>query len=307
VDQEYTLSSNIYNLTGISEPTLSVPLFKLNNVRVESNLTSVTILWDPAAWATRGFKIYREDGADYILINSPVRGATSYTDTIAAGVYKYKITGVYGSPETEGEPVFITAISGIVAPQNVTAVTAADHSYPFRTTVSWDPVGSAEGYQIYRNGSLFDYTSETAYSDTSTKTIGGTYTYSVVAYNSTYGVTSAESATATVSFSVTDNLTLGQTYYGSLDVQGEFDLYRFDVPFDGNYYLSLQDDQSFPNAGFADAYLYVYDEWGNNIGNAIDVGTDSYDFNSGYTVFVVVVAYSPFYPTTGDYRITLYQ
>jgi hypothetical protein len=71
-----------------------------------------------------------------------------------------------------------------------------------------------------------------------------------MAYNTAYDITSDNSATAEVSFPITANLTVNNTWHDSMSVPGEIDYYRFSVP-DYGYYDCYFDEG-------LDVYGYVY-------------------------------------------------
>jgi hypothetical protein len=290
----------VTSLTGTFTVTINVSLFTVGNFHVaETTEDSITLQWDNATWVEGGYRIYRYNTGTYVwdLITSPADGDTAYTDTgLTLGTtYSYEICGLYGSPVTEGTRVSTSASPTLSAPQNVSAVVDAYSANPFQVQISWDTVTGANQYRIYRDGSFISTSYGTTYSDTATKTFGNSYTYQVVAYNSTYYVQSAYSASSWVSFPITDNLWLGSTYYGAIDAPGEVDLYRFDVPYNTSYLITLEE------YGF-DAYVRVY----RNGGLVTTIDSGSYGYYSWYPgdeVIVAVTAYSA--GNTGSYGVRI--
>jgi hypothetical protein len=271
-DQDYTTPYSVDSLTGTETATLFVPLFEVSNFRqTEATVDSVTIAWDDAAWAT-GYNIYR-DGTKIATHPLPA-GATSYSDTeLPWGQYQYAIAGIYDDPATEEPPTegnrsYLTATTALAAPANVKAETT---DTPFQVYVSWNPVVHADSYEVYRDGNMVASTSYSYYYDSEYKTLGEKYAYKVVAKNWTYGVTSADSATAEVSFPITANLTVNNPWYDSISVLGEIDYYRFSVP-DYGYYGCYFDQY--------DGYMYGY----------------VYRNGSLYTTFVGNTSYEYYYP-----------
>jgi hypothetical protein len=291
-DQDYILPSYVYSLTGTDTATLSVPLFRVSGVWTESKPTSITIHWDAAAWATGGYKIYRYDSVDseWDLINTPAVTATSYTNAgLTWGQYEYAIAGVYGDA-TEGNWSILTATTALATPANVKA---AATNIPFEVYISWTAVPNADFYFIYRNGNFFTSTSGTSYYDSPSNTVGETYSYEVAAVNFSYWVTSDRSASASISFPITANLTVNNTWYDSISVPGEIDYYRFSVP-DSGYYLYYFDEYT----GF-DVYGYVYRNGSFHT---------SFDWNDGYYSLypgdeIILAVRSSSSSNTGSYGI----
>jgi hypothetical protein len=290
-DQDHTATYFVYSLTGTDTAALSVPLFEVSNLRqTGATVSSVTIAWDAAAWAT-GYNIYRYNG-DWVKITATPLPAetTSYPDTgLPWGQYQYAIAGVYGDPAAEGNRSYLIATTALAAPANVSA---AATDTPFGAYVSWDTVAHANYYEVYRNGSLVNsYEPNNYYYDSGYKTPGETYAYKVVAKDWTYGVTSADSATAELSFPITANLTVNNTWYDYISVPGEIDYYRFSVPDYGNYNCYFEEGLDVYGYVYRNGYFYTEFDW--------NTGYNS--FYPGDEIILAVRAYTPGY--TGYYGI----
>jgi hypothetical protein len=158
---------------------------------------------------------------------------------------------VYGTPSTEGEENSFNAATRLSAPQNVTAVTAANDTYPFRTHVSWDAVPSADYYFVYRDGNPIDWVFGSDYYDTSVKSLDVGYSYAIVAYSYSYDSSEYSAQSSPVYFWTTNYLGVNSTSSGDISAYGEYDYYRFYVP-DSAYYFF-----SFDEYGL-DVYGYIY-------------------------------------------------
>jgi hypothetical protein len=300
-NQDYVFknAAHVYSLTTDASVVsqLSVPLFAVSNFRqTGAALTSVTLSWDVASWATGGYKIYRNG----TLINSPAAGSYTYTNTgLTAGTtYFYEISGIVsGTPAVEGEKTGFYATTKLTAPLNVNAVTAATDYDPFRTSITWDPVTGADYYEVYRNGERVYpyYVYGASYDDSYGKMPGEEYTYKVVAksYSGDYA-TSAESVPATVSFPLYGTLTGGYNY-GYIN-SGEYNYWRFDVSSSGYYRVYLGDYS-------VDAYAYVYRN-GEYITTLDSSSIESYLYPGDEVVVAVRAHYSG---NTGDYYINAEQ
>jgi hypothetical protein len=293
-DQEYSTNESVYNLTGTYTADLYVRLFAISGVILEAGTDSVTIRWDAAAWAG-GYRIYR----DSVPITSPAATATSYTDDDAGLMpgtqYLYEIAGVYGTPPTEStERTGLYVWTELAAPENVVAVTAAAMYDPFQTIVSWDPVDGADFYEIFRDGVYSNTTWwGTSYSDTSDKTPGRTYSYSVVAYNYS-SRESVPSADSYVSFPSASTLTEGWNS-GYIDGPGEYDYYRFDVPGYYSYYNFTLYEYGF------DAYAYLYVNGA--LYTTLDNSASYLYISPGDEVILAVRAYN--FSSSGSYEVNI--
>jgi hypothetical protein len=299
-DQEYTINSFVYNLTGEDTVPLPVPLFTVSGVWTESTQTSVTIYWDAATWATGGYRIYRyNDGNDtYEPVKSLAATAVSYTDTgLTAGTsYDYAIVGLYGTPATEGDRWYFNAMTRLSAPQNVTAVTAANTNSPFRTYVSWDGVTNADYYRVYRDGSWIDEVYSPYYYDTSAKSLDVGYSYAIVAYSYSYGSSEYSAQSSPVYFGTTSYLSINSTSYGDIGASGEYDYYRFYVPDSTSYSFS------FDEYGGLDVYGYIYVNGYHYSG--FDSSFDGIYLNPGDEVMLAVRSY--YSGGTGSYGVSVY-
>ncbi|MDR0758963.1 MAG: hypothetical protein LBF74_02490, partial [Treponema sp.] len=262
----------------------------------------------PAEWAT-GYRIYRYStaGGRWEIIASRLSvGTISYIDDgISSGTYDYRIMGLVGSAGSplEGPGYSVQgATTGLLVPPNVRASTAASRGSPFQTSVTWGAVSGADYYRVYRNGSYLTSISSTSYDDTSLKSVGGSYSYTIAAYSYYWGEEggqSASSSASTVGFTVTGNLVLNTPNAGTINTSGEFDCYHFSVPSSGYYEVRLEDGSS----GYSsfDAYLYVYQD--GNLITSLDSGSQGVTLTAGDVLYVIPVPYSV--GSTGGYRVTI--
>jgi hypothetical protein len=297
---DWTTTVSVSSLTGTQQADLTPTLNTVSYFRqTGAALTSVTLSWDNAAWAT-GFNIYR--GATKITPTPLAAGTTFYTDTgLTAGTsYYYTIRGIYGvAPGTEGTMVSVTAYTQLAAPQSVNVAIAAGSSNPFQTYITWDPVTGRDHYDVYRNGTLvntYNVTS-TGYYDTAYKALGEEYVYTVVAKGASgrYDITSADSDQTPIDFPVMT----GQ--YGNIDSTGTFNYHRFTASSAGSYYLSF--DTSGPYTLYAYAFVYVNGSL-----------YTSYSFYGGANVTankagdeIIVVVRANDFSSTGNYYINISQ
>lgn len=151
----------------------------LPNVPATPTLTATTgdsvvnLAWNTVADATN-YNIYRGG----VLLDSTT--ATNYTDEglINGQAYIYTITAANENGESNHSNE-ATATPQIGAPTSPTLnVTAGDES----AALSWAAVAGADQYSIYRDGTLYDATAQTSYTDTGL-TNGQTYKYYVTALN----------------------------------------------------------------------------------------------------------------------------
>jgi hypothetical protein len=191
--QEWIGTKNINELIGDGLNLYVASLSKINNLRATSVGNSVTISWDPAAWAT-GYRIWWWDaGHNY----SETTINTTTNINLSTGAYVYvNVSGQkddYDIGIQNSVQVYIPN-----APQNVSA-TKSDTAIE----VMWNHVYDATGYYIYRSdGSRYVEIAYQAsakgetYIDDFELEPNTYYAYKIVAVKSdnlTYHVTSNES------------------------------------------------------------------------------------------------------------------
>lgn len=161
---------------------------------VASTVKGVKISWDKVNGAT-GYKIYRKvKGGSWKAIKTASASATSYTDTGATSgktIY-YRVKAINGS--------YVSGYEG----HNLSYLKTPEASVKNTTSgvkVSWDKVGGATSYYVYRKAgsakswSKIATTKNASYTDKNVKS-GTTYKYCVRAVNSSlkskYGSSSYE-------------------------------------------------------------------------------------------------------------------
>ncbi len=168
--------------TGPSAPT---------NLVVEISDSQAELTWDAVAGATE-YRIYRAgpDGVLARIASNITITNTTFTDTgLENGTqYRYVVRAVTSAGESgDSDGVIATPVlAAPAAPANLSA-TAGDA----QVTLSWDAVGNAETYQVYRadtaNGTLARIADSTTITETSHidtgLTNGTAYRYTVRAAN----------------------------------------------------------------------------------------------------------------------------
>jgi hypothetical protein len=282
--------------------TLNVALDQVSNLKAEAvNTTSIKLTWDPASWATKGYRVY---DTNYTLISgtNSITGTTfTITTGLSAGTQTFFYVVGIRQDNSEGDYTYVGASTKLAQPQNVTATTATGNA--FQVQVSWGTVSGAERYEIYRNGELINTVWETSYTDVfySDVKVDTVYTYQVAAKR--YNYTNADSALSTeaqIVFTTTD-LVLNQWVSGYIDNPGEVEYYRVTIPATGYYSLQLSDSDT--GGGSVDAYLHVYVN--GSFVTEIDSNSAQRSFSSGDEVIVAARAYSGY--ATGSYEIYIYQ
>ncbi|MDR0706714.1 MAG: fibronectin type III domain-containing protein [Treponema sp.] len=178
--------------TGISPPS--------NVMATAVDSSGITVSWDSVSGAS-GYTVYRSaqyNGTYEEIASISDSSVTSYTNTELPPytLYYYKVSASNGNGEGSLSS-FYGAITGVVAPSNVSATATSSTSI----TVSWDAPSGASLYMVYRSPSspawnLGKATPDTFLTDNDASP-GVTYCYKVSARYEDYGdsVESVVSAT----------------------------------------------------------------------------------------------------------------
>jgi hypothetical protein len=302
-NQDFVITEYVSNLIDNKTVTLNVPLFTVSNFRVQSTTpSSVTLAWDPASWATGGYRVYRQDYSwnDWELRTPVELTATSYTID-GSGIYSYAVVGLYGTPATEGQKAVLeNVLPGFTAPSNVSAT--VDRNNPLQVNVSWASVPNADSYYVYRDG-IYVYSGyySTSWTDnTGYALLGSEHSYTIKARNSSYDKESDFSVPALVNLPIAD-IGVNNRYYGTISAPGEFNYYRVTVSNWGDYRVYLTDRDSGIDA-YVDAYVHVYV---NGSWNTFDSGSVSLYLSPGTEVIVAVRSLSG--TSTGSYEVSIQQ
>jgi chitodextrinase len=147
-----------------------------------------------------GYKVYRSD------LTNPI-GTTTANSTIFADkglapktTYNYRVSAfdLAGNESSQSAVVKVTTPADTTppaVPANLVAALAA----PYQINLSWTPSSDNDkvaGYKIYRNGSLYMFTTSTSFADPALNH-STTYTYAVSAYDRS-GNESAQSGSVQV-------------------------------------------------------------------------------------------------------------
>ena len=141
----------------------------------------VTMSWSAVSGAT-GYKIYRKIGNGSYSQIQKLGQTTCYDNVTANGSYTYKVVAyktVSGKEYTSTGIERTTNVTIIGTPASMTASANLE-----KVSLKWVAVTGAEGYQIFRNGTLIKTVTATSYAE-SLKT-SGTYTYKIRAYRGSY-------------------------------------------------------------------------------------------------------------------------
>ena len=192
--------------------TRAADLSAPGNVQVTArSARSISLAWDAAGRAS-GYHVYRSgrEAGPYVKLNSSPLAGTSFTDEglDVNAPYYYQISAVLG--RVEGNRSAAVAGETVLGTPGNARVTAVSGTYTGgasagSVSLAWDSVSGADGYNVYRSGSLEGVyakvnsvpITETSYADTglASKT---SYYYKVSAIAGT-----AESAFSAVVSTVT--------------------------------------------------------------------------------------------------------
>ncbi|MCD6217411.1 hypothetical protein J7L05_06085 [bacterium] len=164
--------------TGYSEEFPAAPTGV--NATDDAFPDKVTVSWNAVTGAT-SYDIYR----DTILVQDDFAGLTWDDTTVTPGtIYNYQVEAVNAcgngpiAPGAPGEPG-----NACVLPTDPTGVDATDGTFPDKVTVSWNAVGGATGYNIYRDSGLVQANHPGITWDDTTAVPPVVYNYQVEAIN----------------------------------------------------------------------------------------------------------------------------
>ena len=113
--------------------------------------TEINLTWDTVPGAT-GYAVYRgtSSGGPYTKIATPTQNSYSDTGLTPGTTYYYQVAATDSSGEGTRTAEFSAATAAqLPAPGNVTAQAQGPNSIQ----LTWDAVGSATGYRIFRSDS----------------------------------------------------------------------------------------------------------------------------------------------------------
>ena len=146
---------------------------------------SISLEWDDNYSFETGFRLERDSGSGYVLINSPGAGVTEYTDTgLTYGVeYQYRVAA-YADGNTSGYALSSIVSTFLTQPTGLTASILSDASLG----LSWsDNCSFEDGYRLERDSGagyveIADLATNTEeYTDTGL-TYGTDYNYRLIVY-----------------------------------------------------------------------------------------------------------------------------
>jgi chitinase len=172
------LASLIFIATFFGAPLAAYAWATAPKLAVGTSFGTCNLSWTSISGAT-GYDIYR-DGNWYKYVT-----ATSYADTgLANGAnYRYAIdarndTTSPNKVSPKSRAVSCTPAHSLATP--VLSVGASNQA----CNLAWNVIGGANGYDVYRNGAWYQYTTSASLADTGL-TNGTAYIYTVDAQNST--------------------------------------------------------------------------------------------------------------------------
>ncbi|PIT93745.1 hypothetical protein COU00_02720, partial [Candidatus Falkowbacteria bacterium CG10_big_fil_rev_8_21_14_0_10_43_11] len=179
---------------------------------IASGYTAISVSWDAAVGAD-GYKLYRntaDSGWDSATLATTTNASiTSYSDTgLTSGTtYYYKVKSYNSSQSSDFSLVASAATNSLATP---TGLAAAAQSTS-RIDVNWTAVSGADGYKLYRNGSLIATQAGTSYSDTGLSA-GTSYAYKVKSYISSVDSAFSSEISATTQSAPSAPASGGGTY-----------------------------------------------------------------------------------------------
>ncbi len=180
-------STSSYNPVGLEFNYMPAPIL----VNAVSNQYGVYIEWQNSNRKTQGYNVYRRTwNTEWEYIGSTTE--TGFTDVNAvSGIdYIYTVVG-YCATNTSAYSDNGIALRYVATP-HLNSVTFDEYT---TAIVSWDYVGGADRYQVFRklsneaNWTFVGDAYDTVYYDSIEKVSGETYTYTVIAYSGSYSST----------------------------------------------------------------------------------------------------------------------
>jgi fibronectin type 3 domain-containing protein len=273
VSTTYYYKVSAYNSSGESSQSSYISatiILSPDNFSPSSvTTTGITLSWS-AISGVSGYRIYRstESTGTYTSIGTSTTASYNNTGLTAGTTYYYKIAAY----DTSSEGLLSDYISVTTIPLSPTGVTA-NFTSASAITVSWDLVGGALGYSIYRSTeSIGTYmqvgtSTTTSYSDTGLS-VSATYYYKVSAYNSS-GESSQSSYVQALRV-LSDNV----WFDGTMTASGIHN-YQFNAVQGNTYRIYWNDNYQGDNTKTCDIRVSAYWE---------DTGTYIFtDIDSAYT------------------------
>ncbi|HEV7203265.1 MAG TPA: hypothetical protein VGN18_01575 [Jatrophihabitans sp.] len=148
----------------------------------------VTLTWNASANAA-SYRVYR----DGLLVASPTGLTLTDTGLTNGTAYAYTVVAVNGTAVSAASaPATATPMAPAPAAPTGLVATAGNGA----VTLNWTAVSGATSYRVYRGGTLVGSPSASSYADTGLVN-GTTYSYSVVAMNTTTPSAASAPVTAT--------------------------------------------------------------------------------------------------------------
>lgn len=196
---------------SLTVPDISAPTTPTNLVgSVAPNGSDVTLTWSAATdnVAVTGYGVYRRTAGTttWSKLGGDVTTGTTYADTVPVGTYEYAVDAVDASANRSTKtdpPTTVNAVGDVIAPSNVTGVTATNDPdiHGRNVLVQWaaatDNIG-VTGYGVYRNGVKVANISAPSLSFLDPNVAAGTYRYTIDAVDSAANRSAAPSAAVTV-------------------------------------------------------------------------------------------------------------
>ncbi len=189
-----------YDRAGVSGSFLATP--ELDSAKKTASGTKLT--WSQVSGAT-GYAVYRKkEGGSWSMIGTTT--SASYTDktSLSAGVtYSYTVRAYCGSLSSAKANKYLSSYwssydgSGLQSVGlDIPSLSGTATSTASGTKITWSKVSGASGYAVYRkksggSWSMIDTTTSTSYTDTSSRSSGATYYYTVRAYSGSLSLAKA--------------------------------------------------------------------------------------------------------------------
>ena len=162
----------------------------------------VTLYWNPVAGAT-GYQVYRGSTAITCPIPSP-QAPCSDTGLTNGTTYTYTVYAVNGGGRSSSSLPSSATPSNVAPPAPTGVAATAQNQY---VTLTWNPVLTATGYNVYRSSSgaaatLIGSAVVNSYVDNGLTNDNGAYTYTVAATNTIGAGAQSTASSATPSASI---------------------------------------------------------------------------------------------------------
>ena len=278
-DNDQAGASDTVTITVVSANTTPGP----SNLVASPSDNQVDLSWSALSGAA-GYRVYRDN------VIQATTGNASYTDTTAlnGSSYIYSVKAYFSdNSETALSSTQVTLSPNI--PASVEA-TASDSL----VSLSWNASAGANGYRIYRDGSLRAEVSELSYQDTSASN-GATYVYQLSSYNS--GGESAKSSELSLTLipDAPTNLAATTAYQEvSLSWSAASGATSYNIYRDGSE-IASSDSASYTDSGLSNDNTYSYSV------SAVNAGGES-SASSALDVYVPI-SIDPEAPFLAEYNV----